>query len=100
MKGYRVPKGPPHLAGAEGAGGVKRVRKGLSRGHSDPMIEASWQSGGCNGRAAVNEAVHCHPATRTYTLTLSHSQPGPATSAKLREAEKEGEATGKASARL
>lgn len=29
------------LAGAEGAGGVKWVRKGLSGGSSDPMIEAS-----------------------------------------------------------
>lgn len=43
MEGYHVSKRPPHLAGAKGAAGVKWVRKGLSRGCSDPMIEAPWQ---------------------------------------------------------
>lgn len=73
MKAYQVPKGPPHLASAEGAGGVKWVRKGLSRGSSDPMIEASWQSGECKGRAAINGALHCHTRSHTYTHTHVHS---------------------------
>lgn len=94
MKAYQVPKGPPHLAGAEGAGGVEWVRKGLSRGSSDPMIEASWQSGECKGRAAIDGARHCHTHShtythahmfiriRTYTHTRTHTQPGLGTSTK------------------
>lgn len=73
MKAYQVPKGPPHLAGAEGAGGVEWVRKGLSRGSSDPMIEASWQSGECKGRAAIDGARHCHTHSHTYTHTHTHT---------------------------
>lgn len=92
MKAYQVLKGPPHLAGAEGAGGVEWVRKGLSRGSSDPMIEASWQSGECKGRAAIDGARHCHTHShtythmltriRTYTHTCTHTQPGLGTSTK------------------
>ena len=56
MKGHHVPQRPPHLAGAEGAAGVQWVRKGLSMGCGDPMIEASWQSRKCIERAAIGAA--------------------------------------------
>lgn len=106
MKAYQVPKGPPHLAGAEGAGGVEWVRKGLSRGSSDPMIEASWQSGECKGRAAIDGARHCHTHTHTHTLTCSYAYAHTHTPVhthsqawghlpKLRESERERKAAGK-----
>lgn len=72
MGGYQVPKGPPHLAGTAGTGRIKWVRKGLSSGSSDPMIETSWQSGKGNGRAAINR-THTHTQIHLYTLTYTQT---------------------------
>ena len=69
-EGLQAPKGPPHLAGADGAGGVERVRKGLSGGGGDPMIEASWQRGEYK---AEPQSVDSSAATRTDTNTDTHT---------------------------
>lgn len=60
MKRCQDPKESPHLAGTEGAGGVKRIRKGLSKGSSDPMVQASWQSGNVIGRPLSTEPSLSH----------------------------------------
>lgn len=66
------PRNSPHLTGAERAGRIKRVRKGLSKGSSDPVVQTSWQNGECNRRATIIRTLsvtclntHTHPHTHT-----------------------------------
>lgn len=54
----QVSNRPPHLAGAKGTAGVKWVRKGLSRGCSDSMIETSWQGRKRSQRVAISPVPH------------------------------------------